>query len=291
MKITITDIKGNKTSEIPSLDTDTYILALDGSTRRSGICVMSVGGRMGFVCAAERGGESVVEYKLALKKFLDSVLRRFDIKHAAYEEPFIGYAGDVKGLYMIATILEEIAAESLAPLTVLGVNNKRWKKQFLGRKLEGGRELQKKQVFEKAVSIAPGLSSCKDDETDAFGLAFYLAQSVRDDAVSAMSSQGKPRKFAYNLTLCGGRISSEEAVKIAGKPYKDGVIITDIAQKRSFDAAVYALMQGKNAVLVLYFKSGRFGDIILEHEAGELAEKHEVLSAVVTRKSSLRSKN
>jgi len=45
-------------------------------------------------------------------------------------------------------------------------------------------------------------------------------------------------------------------------------------------------MQGKDAVLLLYFKSGKFGDIILKHKAGEIAAKNAIISAIVTRKSS-----
>ncbi|GHU92846.1 hypothetical protein FACS1894208_00880 [Clostridia bacterium] len=283
MKLTFTDTHGNKSEVAPLLGKDTWVLSLDGSTSRSGICLMSIGGLLGFVCAAARGQESVVEYKLALKKVLSDMVAKYGVRHTAYEEPFIGYAGDAKGLYMIASTLEEIAVESMNSIRVSAVNNKRWKRQFLGVTLQGGREVQKKMVYNKAVSIVPGLVSCKDDETDAFGLAFYLARSLREDTFGDMASKGKAHKFKYDLTLVGGIIGADAAVRIVGKPRKDGVIVADISDKRSFNSTVYAMMAGKDSVLLLRFKSGKFGNIILDHAGGTLAAQNEVLSAVVTR--------
>ncbi len=289
MKTMYTDSQGRVTGTIPELDTGVRVLALDGSTSRSGICVMSASGKLDFVGAVIRGAESVVEYKLGLKWVLSEVIKCCTIRHAAYEEPFIGYANDAKGLYMIASSLDEVVAEESLPVMVVGVNNKRWKSQFLQTKLHGGRDVQKKLVYEKAVSLAPGLAACKDDETDAFGLAYYLSRCVREGMLHSMSSKGKPPKFGYDLRLFGGRLTSEEVMGFIGtQRVKDGFLQRDISAKRSFSGAVYELMQGKDAMLVLHFKSGKFGNIVLEHGAGELAAFNEYLTAVVTRKSKRR---
>jgi len=290
-KIIFTDIKGNVTTEPPKLDADSYVLGLDGSSSRSGVCVMSIGGRLGYVCAVVREKETPVEYKVILKKFLADVIRQYNIKHTAYEEPFIGYAADAQVLYMLASSLEEIVAETDLEFSVTSVNNKRWKRQFLGTKLEGGSLIQKQKVRDKTIALVPALSvleqNKKDyDESDAFGLTYYLAKCVRDGVMESMKSQKKPPKFGYNLILAGGTLTSEEALKLIDRPRKDGVIVESIKNKRKFDLAVYSLMQGKDAVLVLYFNSGQFGDIILKHDAGELAAKYDKLTAIVARKSS-----
>lgn len=286
-----TDIHGNVTKEVPQIDKDAYVLGLDGSTSRSGVCLMSVGGRLGFVCAVVRGSESMVEYKIYLKKFLAELIGKHEIKHTAYEEPFVGFAGDAKGLYMMASSLEEIAAETGMPFSVVAVNNKRWKKQFTQKKVQGGSDVQKKAVRAKVIELVPALAVLENnkndyDESDAFGITSYLAACVREDVLESMKSQGKPRKFGYDLQLVGGALTAEEVSKLVDKPRKDGTFVENISSRRNFDLAVYTLMTGRDAVLVLYFKSGKFGDIMLKHKAGDLAANNDVITAIVTRKSS-----
>lgn len=294
--VVYTDRLGNVTRERPVIDKDAYVLGLDGSTSRSGVCVMSVGGRLGFVCAVVREKETMVEYKVFLKKFLTDLIQEYEIKHTAYEEPFIGFVQDAKSLYMLASSLSEIAVETGMSFSVTPVNNMRWKKRFLARKLEGGSQVHKKAVREKVIALIPALAVLaknKDDydESDAFGLTFYLAQCVRDNVMESMQSVGKPRKFKYDLQLVGGAVTAEEALKLVNKPRKDGVVIENISTKKNFDLTVYTLMQGKDAILVLYFKSGKFGDVILKHDAGEIAAKHDTITAIVTRKSKSRAKS
>lgn len=291
-KVIYTDIKGNVTTTPPVIDADMYVLGVDSSSTRSGVCLLSVGGRLGFTSAVVReNSESLAEYKIALKKYLEGLIRQYAIKHTAYEEPFIGYAGDAKALYMMASSLEELLVETGLEFSVSSVNNKRWKKQFLNVKLEGGSAVQKEMVRQKAIELVPALKVLEKngknyDESDAFGVAYYLAKCVREDALDKMTSKGKPKKFGYDIILAGGAITAGEALKLVDKPRKDGVIVENINSKRNFDLAVYTLMQGKDAVLVLHFNSGKFGDIILKHGAGELAAKNGVLSAIVARKSS-----
>ena len=291
-KVIYTDIRGNVTETPPVLDKDVYVLGLDGSTSRSGVCLMSVGGRLGFTSAVVReNSETPVEYKINLKKYLEGLIRQYNIKHTAYEEPFIGYAGDAKALYMMATSLEELMVETGLEFSVTSVNNKRWKKQFLETKLQGGSEVQKEMVRQKTIEHIPALkvleANGKDyDESDAFGLTYYLAKCIREDALDTMASKGKPRKFNYDIILTGGAVTASKALELVDEPRKDGVVVENINNKRNFDMAVYTLMQGRDSVLVLHFKSGKFGDIILKHGAGEIAAKHEVLSAIVARKSS-----
>lgn len=290
-KVIYTDIKGNVTTTPPVIDEDMYVLGMDSSSSRSGVCLMSVGGRLGFTSAVIReNSETLAEYKIALKKYLAGLLKQYTIAHTAYEEPFIGFAGDAKALYMMSSSLEELLVETGLGFSVTSVNNKRWKKQFFG-KIEGGSAVQKEKARQRAIELFPALkvleANGKDyDESDALGIAYYLAKCVREDALDKMTSKGKPKKFGYDIILAGGAITAGEALKLVDKPRKDGVIVENINSKRNFDLAVYTLMQGKDAVLVLHFNSGKFGDIILKHGAGELAAKNGVLSAIVARKSS-----
>ena len=134
-KVIYTDIKGNVTTTPPVIDADMYVLGMDSSSTRSGVCLMSVGGRLGLIGGSKENSESLAEYKNCFEEiFRGSLIRQYAIKHTAYEEPFIGYAGDAKALYMMASSLEELLVETGLEFSVSSVNNKRWKKQFLNVK-------------------------------------------------------------------------------------------------------------------------------------------------------------
>lgn len=294
-RVVYTTREGEVTEEQPKLAEGSYVLALDGSATRSGVSIVGVDGKLGFTSAVVRGKENLIGYKIELKRYLKQLIEEYGIKYAGYEEPFIGYAGNVKELYAISTSLEELVLEWGLETKVVGVNNLKWKKGFLDSKVKGNSSVQKKQIRVRAIELEPGLEVLEKnkgdyDESDAYGLGWYIAKNVRENTIDNVKSGSKPRPFKYNIKILGGKVLGEEAVKGMRKKYEDGVIVEDISSKRSFDEQVYRLLQGKNGVLVLHFKSGKFGSKVLAEDAGEKAATNEYLTAVVTRKSRTKSK-
>jgi hypothetical protein len=289
LDLEIVDFKGNILKEAPEMPFAEYVLGFDGSGSSSGICILSLCGTYGFVCraskigCAERHHEQVLAaYKLAVQKLLVDFIARYDIKNAAYEEPFIGFSSSVKALYLMASVLNEIVVGYDFELRVIGVNNKRWKKNFVGS-VKGNSETQKRAVRDKAISLVPALEALDKrffDGTDAFGIATYLAGCVRVGRIDDMKSKGKARPFGYDVTLFGGEKPVEE---LAILKRAEEVIVMEISEKKCFNTLVFANLRRHNDALVLYFQTGVFGNIVLKYNGGALAKENAVLTAVVTR--------
>jgi hypothetical protein len=235
--------------------------------------------------------ESYIEYKLALKQGLSQLASEYGVVRILYEEPFSAInAKTSEALYIIDSVPEELAVESGGALGVWRVNNKRWKKWFLGGKLEGNSATQKQLVAAKCAILDKRLVGLGNDETDAYGLACYFVDCVRNERLELIRSAGKPKKFKYVVTLLGGRLSATKALEATNwRPRPCGEYTESLERKRDFSAQVYRVMRKDDATLVLWFKRGQFGDLILSCEAGLLAKNNDWLTAVVQRASKFKS--
>lgn len=275
------------------------VLSIDGSTNVTGMGILRESDGA-LICSMafehEKDKESAVQYKVRLKREMYKILSSNpNIKEIFYEEPFIGYAVATKNLFMLRTFVEELKFEYEPELDYVGyteINNLKWKKAFLDPiKCPSGTDAQKRAIREKLVSGLPFLSGVTQDEIDAIAMGFVAVAKLRLGDKDELKSKKKAKPFKYNIRFIGadtddGMLSELwDIVEAPQVVLENGILLTEIKGRGSFDNIVYEKMGLDDKLLILKFKNNRFGNIILKYRIGHLAESFEYIYAVIWRKA------
>lgn len=275
------------------------IISIDGSTDVTGVAILreSDGAIVSSIAFRhEKQKESPIQYKVRLKREFYTLLKNNPvIKEIFYEEPFIGYTNAVKNLFMLRTFVEEIKFENEPELDYIlftEINNQKWKKLFLAPdKCPSGTELQKSYVRNKLVSSLSFLSDVTQDEIDAIAMGFTAVSKLRDGEKEELKSKKKPKPFNYNIQFIGADNDDgmlQDLYSICNAPeevMQSGMKLTEITGKGNWDDNVYEHMGLDDKLLILKFKSTKYGNIILKHNIGHLAETYDYIYAIIWRKN------
>lgn len=288
-------------SEIPydQIAVSTFaLLSIDGSTSNSGLAIIreSDGAIMYIMCATREKGETVVQYKVRLKRVIKEILHNNRaIQQTYYEEPVVANITAVKGLFTLRTFIEELIVEEEPDLDYIKhyeVSNMRWKKEILAPdKVPQGTEKQKKAVRDKLVSALPFLESSTQDELDAIGLGFAAAKYLSmNKGGEELQSKKKTRPFKYNVQFMAADDDDsmlEDFMDVYKGPEKllqNGISLTEIKSKTNFDKHIYETMgPDDDKVLIIKFPSRQHGDLILKYRIGELSASFDYIYAIVWR--------
>lgn len=289
--------------EIPieEIKVDKYaLLAIDGSTSNSGLAIIREvdGAIMYIMCATrEEKTESVVQYKVRLKRTIKDILfRNRFINQTYYEEPMVANITAVKALFTLRTFVEELIVEEEPALDYLQhyeVNNMRWKKELLApATVPQGTQKQKQAVRNKLEEALPFLKEVSQDEIDAIGLGFVAARFLKNnqDGGKELQSKKKARPFKYNIQFIGADEDESAFIEFhdiyKGPHYllENGISFTEIKSKTDFDKHVYDTMGAdEDKILIIKFPSKTHGDLILKHRIGDLSVNYEFIYAIVWR--------
>lgn len=275
------------------------VLSIDGSTSNSGLAVIreSDSAIMYLMCATREDNETVVQYKVRLKRTIkDILLRNRFIDQTYYEEPVVANISAVKALFTLRTFIEEMIVEEEPTFDYLKhyeVNNLKWKKEFLAPdKVPQGTENQKKAVRDKLVKALPFLADVTQDELDAIGLGFVATQYLKSnqDGGKELQSKQKARPFKYNIQFIGADDDDSALIEFFDiyrgpeKILQNGISFTEIKSKTNFDKHIYDTMGAdEDKVLIIKFPSKHHGDIILKHKIGQLSASYDYIYAIVWR--------
>lgn len=277
------------------------ILSIDGSTDTTGIGILREldGALVG--CASfhreKESGETPVQYKVRLKREVYKILHNNPnfLRDVYYEEPFIGYVQATKNLLMLRTFVEELKFEyeqEFADLKVTEINNQKWKRLFLAPdKCPPGTELQKKYVRDKLLKALPFLRDITQDEVDAISMGTTACTAMREGTETELKSKKKATPFKYNIQFLGAE--DDEAIfqslldvcEAPREVMENGIFLTQLNGRGNFDNRVYEEMGSEDKLLILKFNSSKYGNVILEHRIGHLAETYPFLYALVWRKT------
>lgn len=277
---------------------DVSIISIDGSTTNTGLAVLrEADGALLYSCAFSREkGESPVQYKVRLKRVVQSILKSNTlIETVYYEEPFIGYASAIANLMMLRTFVEEIVVENEPYFSYIKhaeINNKRWKKLFLAPdKCPTGTELEKAAVRKKLEGFMPFLSTVTQDEIDAIAMGFIATVQIRNGLGDELESKKKPHAFQYNIKFIG---ADEDDYMLMEFPdvyngpsvlMENGIQLTECNRTENFDKHIYKNMGSEDKILIVKFSANKHGNIILQYKIGHLAATYENIYAIVWRKS------
>ena len=275
-------------------------IGVDGSSTCTGIAIMAqprvlIGTGTFVRQEVNRKREDFVEYKVRLKvelrKLLLSTLGK--IKYIWYEEPFIGYSEATEVLMAIRTTIKEIMIEhkdQLAGIKYEEVNNKRWKRIFLGmhgRKLPIGSEAEKAAIADvlKGLLVYDNRYDTRccvvQDEMDACGIVSAGWESVRTN--TCLESKKAVHKFKFNIHfevyddtpqdveqyICTTLNDAIEDYKIPRKVVDNGVIISILNGRKLFDNIVYETMQDNDELLILIYNATKYANILFQYGADQ----------------------
>ena len=274
------------------------IMSIDGSTKNTGVGILRKSdGALFYSCSFTReDGETPVQYKVRLKRFINNILFRNNmIDTIYYEEPFIGYAEAAKNLLMLRTFVEEIIVENEPNYDYIKhteVNNMKWKRLFLAPdKCPAGTELQKEAVRKKLESFMPYLKVVSQDEIDAICMGFIATVQLRNGTEDSLESKKKIHAFQYNIKFIGADSDDDMLTEFYDtysgpkQLLQNGIFLTEVNSTTNFDKHVYQSMGQEDKVLIIKFNSNHHGNLILKHRLGSLSATYEYLYAVVWRKS------
>lgn len=276
------------------------IMAIDGSTTRTGVSIIGKSGSLYIVMSITRSGdETPIEYKVEIKKFIgDLLLRNSEINTIVYEEPFIEYVSAAKNLLMLRTFVEELIVENkphLDYIRYIEVNNKRWKSVFLSpAPCPNDSKLEKQKVREKLLGLLPYLKDISQDEVDATALGIVAVSKMGQGKFEELLTKKKQRPFQYNIKFFGADSDDEafedlsellDDFEVPQGVLKNGITFAELGGRENFDNKVFELMDGQDKLLVLKFNSNHYGNIILKHKVGDIASQYNWIYAVIWRKS------
>lgn len=274
------------------------IMAIDGSTTNTGIAILrKKDGALYYSCSCAREkGETPVQYKVRLKKFVNNIIfRNRMLDTVYYEEPFIGYAEAAKNLLMLRTFIEELIVENEPKYDYLAhheINNMKWKRLFLAPdKCPAGTELQKAAVRTKLEGFMPYLKSVTQDEIDAISMGFVATVQISKGLQEELDSKKKTHPFQYNITFIGADDDDEMAIQLMDvysgpkQLLGNGITLTEISGTGNFDKAVYSSMGSDDKIVIIKFSSKHHSNLVLKHRIGSLAASYDYLYAVVWRKT------
>lgn len=275
------------------------IMSIDGSTTCSGVCVMNMQGMILYSMAFKRTeGETPVQYKVRWKRsLLDIFTRNRSITNVFYEEPFLGYAEAAKVLMMLRTSVEELIEEEspdLEYLKLIEVSNKKWKSLFLAPEIcPVGTENEKKAVRKKLESMLPSMSVVTQDEVDAASMGFVAIWNLQSHKENDLKSRKPAKAFKYNIEFIGAD-SDEDILEDIGLTIKDRKIPPELVDTMEFyslpgtgkfEDFVYKAIGEEDKLVVLQFKSGKYGNLALQYNIGGLSKNYEYIYAVCWRKT------
>ena len=277
------------------------VISVDGSSSTTGVTIadQSSGAIMASCAFSRSKGESAVEYKVALKRTLRTImLQNVGMKHSFYEEPFIGHAQSTKVLFMLRTCIEELIAENapvLDRVKSVEVNNLKWKRMFLEPdKCPSGSEAQKKAVREKMIAYIPIMAEVTQDEIDSASMCVVCVNKLRTGLESELETKKKPRAFGYEIRFIGADEDDDVAESLAEwledfkaprVTYAEGARFVEVDGRGKFENKIYSHMGTDDILLILKFDSSKNGDVILEHKIGHLAKEYRYIYAVIWRKN------
>jgi len=275
------------------------IMAIDGSTSRTGISILGYDGKPLVIFAVIRdNNESHVEYKVNLKRVIGAVLLgNKSIDTAVYEEPFIEYSSAAKHLLMLRTFVEELIVEhrpELDHIRFIEINNKKWKRIFLRPdKCPSSSQLEKKAVRDKLLSTFPYLDGISQDEIDSVAMGLAVLSEINAGNVGKLASRKQGRRFSYNIEFIGADNDDEAFAEIGdnlsdmGIPVRvaeEGVRFIELNGREDFEDVIFNSLACEDKLLIFKFRSKHFGNIVLKHRIGELASMYNWIYAFVWRK-------
>lgn len=279
---------------------DESVMGIDGSTTNTGISIIrKADGALlySFSLQREKSSETPVQYKVRLKKFVDDILgRNKNIGSVFYEEPFVGeHATSVGNLMMLRTFVEELVLENEPKYDYLKreeINNMKWKKIFLApTKCPQGTEAQKKAVRNKLIGYMPFLDCITQDEVDAICLGMSAVYKIRQGLEDELKSKKAVKPFQYEIRFIGADDTDDmlqELHDIYNGPdvvMQNGILLKDIGSRANFEKKIYELMGQEDKLLILKYKSGKYGNLTLQYNIGHLVANYEYIYALVWRKN------
>lgn len=295
-EVNIGDIKLNEES----------ILSIDGSSTCSGVAILNSLSSVLYTCAFvrdEKKGkdyETPVRYKVRLKRAIEEILLNNPlIKQVYYEEPFFGFPEAAKILMMLRTSVEEIIEENapnLDYIKLVEVSNKKWKKIFLAPEpCPVGTDLEKKAVRDKLLSLVPWLEGVTQDELDAIAMGYVALWQKAAHRDGDLASKKKVKPFKFNVKFIGAE-NDEDLLnelsfvmhdKKCGIPESllETLEFYELPGKGDFYSYVYNCIGTEDVLVILSFSSKHYGNIILEHQLGNLAKNYARIYAVCWRKN------
>lgn len=298
MDIKIVNYSGNKKDSIDDLCIEEEaVLALDGSTSRTGISIITR--QKGLIArmrlTRQEVSESPVRYKLNLKNFVLDILNRYaNIKYIAYEEPCIYHKSAIKNLFMLRTFIEELIIENEPKFNYIRyfeVANTKWKKIFLHPiKLQNDTEKDKKAVNDKVKIIYNIGDDLTFDESDCIGLGYATVEVINGEKDEKLTSQKKPSKFNYEIEFADEEdeyITIESILEgeynIPKKVIENGIKIKELSNRERLENKIYTEMQDEDCVLLIKFDTNKHGNVVMKYGLSGLL--NETIYAVVWRKS------
>lgn len=273
------------------------VMGIDGSTTNTGIAIISEDGALYYMMAIERDSDEwPVRYKVHMKRLIrDILIANPNIKTVFYEEPFIGYANAAANLMMLRTFVEELIVENEPQLDYINhaeINNLRWKKLFLAPdKVPQGTDLQKEAVRNKLLRFLPFLSTLSQDEIDAIAMTYAICVQMARGMGDELQSKKKVRPFKYEVVFIGAEDDEavcQELLDIYTGPEKlleNGITLVQANGREDFDRKVYDTMGDDDKVVIVKFSSNKYGNKILEHRIGHIADSYNWVYAITWRKN------
>lgn len=274
------------------------VMSIDGSTSTTGIGILrKIDGALYYSLALSREeGESPVQFKVRLKRFVyDVLLRNPTITTVYYEEPFLGHATAVANLMMLRTFVEELIVEYEPTFNYIKhgeINNMKWKRIFLAPEAcPPSTELQKAAVRKKLVGYLPFLEEVTQDEIDAIAMGYASILEIQRGSQEELESKKKASAFKYEMTFIGAEDTDDmlqefnDVYNGPKRSLENGIVLTDIAGKTNFDKKVYETMGTEDKVLIIKFSSNHHGNLILQYRIGHLAANFPYIYALVWRKN------
>lgn len=274
------------------------VMAIDGSSTNSGIAIIREkdGAIMYIIRASREEEETIVQYKVRLKRILKDILgNNILITQTYYEEPVVANIAAVKALFTLRTFIEEMIVEEEPKFDYLQhyeVSNMRWKKELLApAKVPSGTEMQKKAVRDRLVGALPFLNSVTQDELDAIGLGFTAVKFIMQGSniKEELESKKKSRPFKFYTQFIGADddecalIEFSDIYKGPDELLTNGIKMVEITSRNNFEETIYSNMGSDDKILLIKFKSKHHGDVILKYRVGELAESYDYIYVIVWR--------
>lgn len=305
MGIIIHRIKQKKLIKIDKVDdiklNEEVSMGIDCSSTCTGLCIATKTGVPLYTFAVKRdSGDDYILYKVKLKALFLKLFKQIpSLNQVYYEEPFLGYAESSKILLTLRTTIQEIKYENTPDFDYIKFNevsNQTWKRLFLEpeMKVPGGKDAQKAAVRKKLEEVYfDCFKDLTQDEVDATAMTMVCTMKVLVGLENEITSSKKTKPFQYEVRFLGANTDEEmydnfssisSKWKIPKKIVEDSYKLITLNGRGNFDDKVYASMGEDDRVIVLKYKSDKYGNITLAHRIGSLAHDYDFIYAVVWRK-------
>lgn len=289
-------------SKIDDIGTSQEVsLGIDCSSTCTGLSIVTKSGVPLYTLAVKRdSGDDYILYKVKLKGLFIELFRHIpSLNQVYYEEPFLGYAESSKILMTLRTTIQEIKYENTPEFDYIKFNevsNQTWKRLFLepDMKVPAGKDAQKAAVRKKLENVY--FSCFKDltqDEVDATAMAMVCSMKSLVGLENDIISSKKTKPFQYEIRFIAAESDEEmfdsfskesPSWKIPKKLASDSYKLITLNGRGNFDDKVYSSMGEEDRVIVLKYKSDKYGNVTLANRIGNLVTKNNYLYAVVWRK-------